>query len=488
MSPGHAAAERLPTPAEAPFAPPVPGSLADTGLSAEALTELILKTLYAQGARTGQHLCDAIRLPFDLLDVRLLDLQQRQLVEVRGAQGHSRGGYLFDLTGKGRERAREAMATNQYVGPAPVPLDQYRLWIELQSIRDVRVTRDAIRQGFSHLVLDPAFLEQLGPAINSAKSMFLYGDSGNGKTNLAESIARMLGGDIFVPYAVDVEGQIIVVYDPVYHRPPTDPEPEAGGTDASWLRATPLYDHRFARVTRPVVFTGGELTLSQLDLEFDPQSKLYQAPFQVKANGGVLIIDDFGRQRVRPRDLLNRWIVPLEKRVDFLTLHTGHKFPVPFDCLLIFATNLDPNDLVDEAFLRRIHYKMNVPNPTYAEYQQIFRRCCVARQIPYDATRVDHIFTQYYTRLGISPRSCHPRDVLDHLVDTARFLQVTPTLAIPLLDRACRSYFLDMPEPGGGEGGPEVQGDRNDETDGVEGESGRVTGPGTTVPDLPPPT
>ena len=448
MNPGAAAPYRASAAEPAvPFqAPPVPQTLAATGLSPEVLTDLILKTLYAQGARSGLELHEAVRLPFPLVDERLLELQQRLFVEVRSSTGTGRGGYVFDLAGKGRERAREAMETNQYVGPAPVPLEQYRAWVEAQTIRRVTVTRDRIRAGFSHLVLDPKFLEQLGPAINSAKSMFLYGDSGNGKTNLAESIARLLGGDIFVPHAVLVDGQIMVIHDPVYHRVRPEPGAEPPGEGPTWLRAAPGYDRRFAHVSRPVVFTGGELTLNQLDLEYDTHTRIYQAPFQVKANGGVLIIDDFGRQQVEPRDLLNRWIVPLEKRVDFLTMHTGHKFPVPFDCLLIFATNLDPNDLVDEAFLRRIHYKINVLSPTYLEYEQIFRRCCVARQLPFRSDRVRYVYERYYQRLGIEPRGCHPRDLIDHLYDSARYLDEEPELTEELLDRACTSYVLDMPD------------------------------------------
>lgn len=437
-----------------PMAPPVPMTLAATGLTPETVSDLLLKMLYSQGARTGQQLCDAIRIPFPLIDERLLDLQQRQLVEVRASTGTARGGYVYDLPSKGRERAREAMDTNQYVGPAPVPIEHYRAWVEAQSIRRVSVSRERIRAGFSHLVVDPRFLEQLGPAINSAKSMFLYGDAGNGKTNLAESIARLLGGDIYVPYAVLVDGHIMVVYDPVYHRTRPEPGAEPPGDGPTWLRAAPAYDRRFATVSRPVVFTGGELTLDQLDLEYDPHTRLYQAPFQMKANGGVLIIDDFGRQRVEPRDLLNRWIVPLEKRVDFLTLHTGHKFPVPFDCLLIFATNLDPLDLVDEAFLRRIHYKIHVPSPTYLEYEQIFRRCCVARQLPFRADRVRYVYDRYYERLGIEARGCHPRDILDHLCDSARYLETETELSEELLDRACASYFLDMPDSPGSHASP----------------------------------
>jgi predicted ATPase with chaperone activity len=200
---------------------------------------------------------------------------------------------------------------------------------------------------------------------------------------------------------------------------------------------------RYVRIARPVVLVGGELTLNQLDLRYDEHTKMYQAPFQLKSNGGVLILDDFGRQRVPPRDLLNRWIVPLEKRIDFLTLHTGGKFPVPFDTLLIFATNLAPTDLVEEAFLRRIHYKIHVLDPDLDEFREIFRRCCSERNLPYEETAIEYVYTQYYQKLNIAPRKCHPRDILDHLLDISRFLEIKPRLTNELLDRACQSYFLD---------------------------------------------
>jgi predicted ATPase with chaperone activity len=230
----------------------------------------------------------------------------------------------------------------------------------------------------------------------------------------------------------------------VHHLEVAAEESQSRATDdPAWLRSVPDYDRRYARVARPVVITGGELTLEQLDLIYDHNTKMYQAPFQLKANGGVLIVDDFGRQRVPPRELLNRWIVPLEKRHDYLTLHTGAKFPVPFDCLLIFATNLDPRELVEEAFLRRIHYKLQVPGPTRPQYEEIFRRCCAARGIRYSTEAIDWIYSQYYERCGISPRACHPRDITDHVGDIARFIGTEAALSVELLDRACRSYFLD---------------------------------------------
>jgi hypothetical protein len=424
--------------------PRTPQTVADTGLSEEFIVDLLLKTLYVSGARTGLELLDSIKLPFPFLDEQLLKLQHRRMVEVRGTHGPSRTGYVFDLTQEGRDRGREALETSMYVGPAPVPLGQYRQMLHTQSISHAHVTRVELEQAFSWLVLNDETLDQIGPAINSARSMFLYGESGNGKTAAAETIAGLLGGDIYVPHAVEVDGQIIVLYDPVYHRRVPEPEP-AEGLMGELMQATAPYDRRWVHVQRPVVLTGGELTLEQLDLQYDTYTKMYQAPFQVKANGGVLIVDDFGRQRVPPRDLLNRWIVPLEKRVDFLTLHTGSKFPVPFDSLVIFSTNIDPKGLVEEAFLRRIHYKIKIESPSPDQYALIFRRYCEEKGLNYDVRAVRQVYAEFYENYLIAPRGCHPRDIVDHLLDFAKYLEVEPALTDDLIRRSGRSYFLDFP-------------------------------------------
>ena len=423
-------------------APPAPTTLSETGLTAEAVTELIFKILYVQGAQTGQQLTQTIRLPFDIVDEQLLILQNRRFIEVVRTHGPARGNYVFDLAGLGRDRAKAALEASQYVGAAPVPLQLYREWIEKQSVRGLRIGREHIREGFSHLVITDHILEALGPAVNSASSLFLYGDPGNGKTVIAEAIAAMLGGDIFMPYAVEIDGQEMVLYDPVHHHIVEDDISQAEGVP--WLHDTSDRDRRFIRVKRPVIFVGGELSLNQLDLQYDTFTKIYQAPFQLKACGGVLIIDDFGRQLVPPRDLLNRWIVPLEKRVDYLTLHTGVKFPVPFDCLLVFATNLNPHELVDEAFLRRIQYKINIIDPEPDAYREIFRRVCDVQGMRYEESAVRYIFDSYYATRGIPPRACHPRDIIEHLVHVARYEGVEPRFTIEMLEQACESYFLVM--------------------------------------------
>lgn len=426
--------------ASLPDRPPVPDTLEGVGLSSAMLTDLVLRCLYSQGDRLGRELMETIRLPFQFVDDRLTELQSRRFVEVRGTSGPNRAAYHFGLTNAGRERAREALATSHYVGPAPVPLEQYRVWMSHQTLAHTQVSQESLREAFHGIVLPEDMFDVLGPAVNSARSLFLYGDPGNGKTLISETIAGLLGGAMFIPHALEVEGQIVLLHDPIHHHPVPD---EVGPSEDGWLIPPYAYDRRYVRIKRPAVLVGGELTLGQLELKYDPYAKMYQAPFQLKANGGVLIIDDFGRQRTPPRDLLNRWIVPLEKRVDFLNLHSGGMFPVPFDLLLIFATNLAPTDLVEEAFLRRIHYKVHVSSPDPGEYRKIFRRCCEERGIAYQEAAVRYIYERFYERLGMEPRGCHPRDILDHLLDISSFLGAERRLATDLLDRACRSYFLD---------------------------------------------
>ena len=425
--------------------PPLPAALAETGLSATFLADLAIKTLYVQGARTGDQLASFIRIPFSILDDLLLTLQQRRLLEVRGTQGRGRRGYTFELTGEGRARCREIMGTSRYVGPAPVPLAQYQAIVENQRVEDAEVDEDQVQEGLRHLVLQDAFREALGPAINSGRSLFLYGHAGNGKTILAEAIAEMLGDAIYVPYAVEVDGQVIAIYDPVFHEPVH--EDRGGDVDSAWIDPEPDHDMRWLRIRRPVVMVGGELMLDDLELQLDRLAGVFRAPPQMKANGGVFIIDDFGRQRVRPRDLLNRWMVPLEKHVDFLSLPMGHKLPVPFQCLLIFATNLDPAELVEEAFLRRIRYKILVDNPTREQYEEIFRRECAKRGLEFTPDAVEFLYSEYYSNGHVHARSCHPRDIPNHLKDIARYKRRDPELTPEMLRMACDAYFLDVVEP-----------------------------------------
>jgi predicted ATPase with chaperone activity len=425
---------------EAKTVPPVPESVEDTGLSEAQITDLLLKILYQRGTLLGDQLSEIVALPFAIIDDLLLTAQQRHFVEVLQALGHGRGGYAFSLTQEGRHRARAALEVSHYAGAAPVPLDQFRKWATAQSVRGNQVRREELEQAFDDLVLPDGVMDALGPALNSGGSIFLHGAPGNGKTAIAERVGRLTSSSIFMPRALMVHGHIMVLYDSEYHEEVERGESQDIGS--ALFRDGPRYDPRFVQIRRPTVFVGGDLSMEQLDLQFDPNSKVYQAPFQLKAAGGVLIIDDFGRQRMRPEELLNRWIVPLEKGFDNLTLHSGIKFPVPFDCILIFATNLNPRDLVDEAFLRRIQFKVEVSSPSREAFEQILRINCDQMGIPFDLRAVDVLYSEYYEEMGIPARGCHPRDILWHITSMATFWNVTPSLDLSLLRRAVRSYFL----------------------------------------------
>lgn len=431
-----------------PRVPPVPHALEDTGLTEAFVTDLLIKTLYVHGSQSGGDLSNRIHLSFGILDECLPIMQQRRFMEVRGTEGHGRRSYIFDLTSEGRARARELMEANAYVGPAPVPSDVYRWWVARQSVRNDPIPRERIREGLTHLVLDQNFLDRLGSGLNSGRSVFLYGHPGNGKTEVAFSVTEIIGSSIHIPYAVKIGGQMIQIYDPHVHtvREEEDTLVRFGPVDTDLFRDVPGHDPRFVRVRRPGVIVGGELTLDELDLQEGPRKGVFIAPPQMKANGGVFVLDDFGRQRVQPRDLLNRWMIPLDRGSDYLGLPTGHRLEVPFDCLVFFATNLNPADLVEEAFLRRIRHKIFMPNPTREQFAEIMRRVCAKRRIPYSGKAVDLVFDEFYEKLGIEPRSCHPGDIVADICDYAKYLGVGPSLDEKLLRHACLSYFIDIPK------------------------------------------
>jgi len=418
--------------------PPRPETVSDTGLAPATIGDLLLKALHVGGDQTGRDLAERVALPFSVIDGLLLQMQHNRLVQVLGADASSRPAFRFGITEKGRGRAREAMSVSRYVGAAPVPLSEFRRWVSIQTRGTRAYGRQDLLEALDGIELHDNVVDALGPAVNSGTSLFLYGHPGNGKTAIAERIGRMVAGELYLPRAVEVGGQIMVLFDPVYHELVED---EAHDEPDAILHAVSDYDRRYAKIHRPTVMVGGELTLDQLDLEYDSTAGIYHAPFQLKASGGVLVIDDFGRQRVRPEDLLNRWIVPLEKQIDFLSLRTGTKFRVPFDCLLVFSTNLDPSDLVDEAFLRRIEHKVHVVNPDRDRYEQIFRDACRAMEIGFEASAVDRLFEEFYEGLEIPPRGCHPRDILSHLHAIARYEGTEVSVSPERVTLAAERYF-----------------------------------------------
>lgn len=417
-----------------------PRSLEETGMTRGFLSDLSLKTIYSVGELSGQRIAEQLRLPFSgVVEETLTYLKREQLVSITGSRGFDERAFRYSIASAGIERVREALNRSQYVGPAPVTLEAYQQLMRSQTIGDVVVTQEQVQEALSHLVVTPEMLMKIGPAINSGRSIFLFGPPGDGKTVIAKGMASTLGGEIYIPYAVEVDGHIIKVYDELNHQ-----AVEAGDEVASAFLEAGRLDRRWVLVKRPIVVAGGELTLESLDLVYDDTSKYYEAPFQMKANGGMFLIDDFGRQQVRPRDLLNRWIVPLETRVDYLTLHTGKKVEIPFDQLIVFSTNIDPKALVDEAFLRRIRHKIEVANPTEREFYEIFRRVAAERNVPFDQEGFMYLMREYYVKVKRELRCVHPRDIVDQIIDIAHYRNVEPALTKELIDQACSSYFVEL--------------------------------------------
>lgn len=424
--------------------PPPMSTIEETGLNMLQIADLILKVLYFSGFMNGQQIAEFIRLPYvGVVDKIMEWLKREKFVEVKGGGGVGAAAYQYMISDKGSDKAREALERSQYAGPCPVTLNQYNAAMHAQNQGIRSITQDQLLGQLKGLVVSREMLNKIGPAVNSGKSIFLYGPPGNGKTTISEAVGRIvLGSDIWIPFAMDVDGQVIRVFDNVHHEVVETSGSEAEDTGSK--RTGVKRDPRWIKIRRPVIMVGGELTLAGLDLVFDSTNKYYEAPFQVKSNGGLFLIDDFGRQQVRPRDLLNRWIVPLEKGVDFLTLATGRKIEVPFYVLIVFSTNLEPRDLVDEAFLRRIRHKIEVGDPTYEQFREIFKLVCDSRKVPYDDKGLAYLLQEWYIKKERSLRAVHPRDIIDQLVDIARYLDRPPRLTKDLLDRAAESYFVEL--------------------------------------------
>jgi hypothetical protein len=420
------------------FTPEKPITWEESGLNRTVLLEMILRTIYTKSRATGNEIADFMRLFYGVISPLLTELRGAEYIDIGGQRGVGDTNYEYVLTSRGTQAVAEALQKTQYAGAAPVPLDHYIEAMRHQTIKNVVVTRRSIRQAFGDLIISEPVLNEVGPAVNSASSIFLFGYAGNGKTSIAERITRLMGDSIYIPYCVEADGQLIKVFDPIVHE--EVPDNPADSQSRS-------YDERWVRIKRPVVIVGGELTLPMLDLTYNEVAKFYEAPFQMKANGGIFLIDDFGRQQCRPIDLLNRWIVPLEKRYDYLTTVTGKKLEIPFDQLIIFSSNLDPQDLADEAFLRRIKYKINVRDPDEPQWRQIWQLVCRSRKVPYDDKGIDYLLEKWYKPHARPLRMCQPRDLLDQMISMAKYSMEQVTLANPdLVDAAAGTYFITGPK------------------------------------------
>lgn len=420
---------------DAPFVPRAPEALEQMGLREDDVQKLVLKYLLQKGAALGREISSQIKIPFGILFPLLKEWKNEQLVTYRAAG--EMGDYLFAIVELGRERARKYSEECSYFGAAPVGLPEYLKAMELQTIAGKEATEADLQQAFSDLLITETMFDRLGPAINSGRGMFLFGEPGNGKTSIAERITRCFGDTVWIPRTLGIDGDVIRLFDPGVHEEIQD-EQSRGLFDLSGV------DPRWVRIRRPTVVAGGELTMNELEVTQNPVTKICEAPLQLKSNCGTLVIDDFGRQTMPVDVLLNRWIVPLEKRFDYLNLPSGKKIQVPFDQLIIFSTNLEPNDLVDGAFLRRIPYKIEVPDPSREHFRKLFQIMAPKVGLLYELEEIDYLIDTHYVAKNRPFRNCQPRDLLQQVRNYCIYKKVPKVVTRESLDFAVENYFSMM--------------------------------------------
>ncbi len=413
----------------------MPRTVEETGVDLSFLVELLTKILYVRGQLRLPEISAHAKLSPGVLESVLAFMRSERLCEMV-RRGETEGTMAYNLTDLGRTRALDFLQRCQYAGPAPVSLEAYIAQVQQQTIANMRVTRETLKEAFSGIVIQEHLLYQFGAAMNSGRAIFVYGPAGSGKTFISERLVNLMSGDVSVPYAVVVDNEVIQVFDAVVHQPVETP-----AVASSVLDRGRHNDARWVQCRRPVVLTGAELTLSMVDLEFDQKARFYQAPPQVKANGGLFIVDDLGRQLVSARDLMNRWIVPLDRQVDYLALHTGKKFLIPFDVIVVFSSNMKPSELADEAFLRRLGYKIFVGPLAEEQYRGIFVQVCQDLGIPFTEEGYAHLLKQRHEKDNKALMACYPRDILQQVRDIARFNGVKPELSPALVDWAWNNYF-----------------------------------------------
>ena len=417
------------------FRPKVPESLRQAGLTSEEVEKLVMKFLLQRGSATGREICSQVRLPFSILDPLLKDWKNERILAFKGAA--EMGDYVFTITDFGRERARRYNEECTYFGAAPVSLRDYLQAMEAQSIAQQEADEADLHRAFADLLISEKMLEKLGPAINSGRGMFLFGEAGNGKTSIAERITACFGSTVWIPRALGIDGDIIRLFDPGVHV-------EVAAESGDGLFDLSGVDGRWVRIVRPTIVAGGELTMSELEVTQNAQTKICEAPLQLKSNCGPLVIDDFGRQTMPVDTLLNRGIVPLEKRYDFLNLPSGKKIQVPFDQLIIFSTNLEPKDIVDGAFLRRIPYKIQVPDPSEEHFRRLFEIMAPKMGLVCEPAAVDYLVEKHYKGAGRPFRNCQPRDLLLQVRNYATYKRQPKRMTPEAFDFAVDNYFSVM--------------------------------------------
>ncbi len=421
------------------LAPPAPKSLAAMRLPVVMMRDILIKTMFRKNLDTVSDLAKAICLPMPVTQ-ELIDMARTQrMVEATGTLHANSGGEMgYQLTENGKARALDALAQSEYFGAMPVPLEVYSEQVKRQSIRNIQITRNQLTSAMGHLILPNDLLDQLGPAVGSGRSILMYGPPGNGKSSISNGIRDALGDKIYVPRAIEYSGQVITVYDPIVHS-----AAEADEDDPNSLRRTSgRFDTRYVRCERPTVITGGELSLSMLDLVYNPTARTYQAPLQLKSTGGVFIVDDLGRQAEPPQALINRWIVPLEESKDILALQSGEKFEVPFDTLVIFSTNFHPNEIFDKAALRRIFYKIKIDGPDQEDYLKIFALVARKKKMPLDETALIHLLNKKYPLIDNVYANYQPVFLIDQMISICEFEGIPNQMSPELVDRAWSNMFV----------------------------------------------
>jgi len=420
------------------MAPPPPKSLEQMRLSVVMMRDILLKTMFRQNLDIATEIARAICLPVNVTQ-ELIDMARSQkLLQATGTLNANSGGEMgFELTDAGKARALDALAQSEYFGPMPVPLDVYREQVKRQSIRNIQVTRDQLTNAMGHLILPGELLDHLGPAVSAGKSILMYGPPGNGKSSISNGIRDALGDKIYVPRAIEYSGQVITVYDPIVHN-----SAEEEVDDPNCLRRRRSFDTRYVKCERPTVITGGELSLSMLDLVYNPTARTYQAPLQLKSSGGIFIVDDLGRQAEPPQALVNRWIVPLEENKDILALQSGEKFEVPFDTLVIFSTNFHPNEIFDRAALRRIFFKIKIDGPCQEDFLKIFAMVARKKNLPLDEKALIHLLKVKYPTIDNVYANYQPVFLIDQMRAICDFEGIPYQMTPELIDRAWANMFV----------------------------------------------